>query len=120
MSFKSLSITTIDSLSNFGERISRRWLFSFILIVLVIGTTSFLIFLSFFPGDSFEAYRVIWDSTTQDQFELITRDQPWLLIIPAVTIIFVTGLLLPLTYWSRAVFVYIAFGVGVIFGHVFW
>ena len=80
---------------------------------------------SLFPGASFierlgEAYKVLWQNTTQRQFTFIMRDQPWLLIIPGVTLTFVSGLLLPLTYWSRAVYVYIAFGIGVMFGHVFW
>lgn len=102
----------------------RRWLVSFVLLGLTIGAT-FLLVTSLFPGASFierlgEAYSVLWQNTTQRQFTFIMRDQPWLLIIPAVTIIFVSGLLLPLTYWSRAGYVYIAFGIGVMFGHVFW
>ena len=102
----------------------RRWLLSFVLLGLAIGAT-FLLVTSLFPGASFidrlgEAYKVLWQNTTQRQFTFIMRDEPWLLIIPAVTIIFVSGLLLPLTYWSRASYVYIAFGIGVMFGHVFW
>ena len=102
----------------------RRWLLSFILISLAIAVT-FLLVAFLFPGANFierlgEAYKVLWQNTTQRQFTFIMRDEPWLLIIPAVTVIFASGLLLPLTYWSRAVYVYIAFGVGVMFGHVFW
>jgi len=102
----------------------RRWLFSFVLIGLAIGAT-FLLVTSLFPGTSFierlgEAYKVLWQNTTQRQFTFIMRDEPWLLIIPAVTLLFVSGSLLPLTYWSRAGYVYIAFGIGVMFGHVFW
>jgi len=95
-----------------------------VLLGLTIGAT-FLLVTSLFPGASFierlgEAYSVLWQNTTQRQFTFIMRDQPWLLIIPSVTIIFVYGLMLPLTAWSRAGYVYIAFGIGVMFGHVFW
>ena len=66
------------------------------------------------------AYQAIWQNTTQRQYTFIMRDHPWLLIIPGVTVIFVSGLLLPLSYWSRAGYVYIAFGIGFLAGHVFW
>jgi hypothetical protein len=102
----------------------RRWVFSFVLMGLAIIAT-FLVITSFFPGDTFlerltNAYAVLWENTTQRQFTFIMREQPWLLIIPGVTLVFVTGLLLPLSQWARAFYVYLAFGIGFLAGHVFW
>ena len=102
----------------------RRWLFSFILMGLAI-IVMFLVVTSFFPGETFmdrltRLYSVLWENTTQRQFTFIMREQPWLLIIPGVTLVFVTGLLLPLNRWARAFYVYLAFGIGFLAGHVFW
>ncbi len=102
----------------------RRWVISFVLIGLSIAAT-FLIVTSFFPGETFmvrleAAYQVLWENTTQRQFTFIMRDHPWLLIIPGSVVIFVSGLLLPLNSWGRAGYVYIAFGIGFLAGHVFW
>ena len=102
----------------------RTWLFSLILVGLSVAAL-FLIVTSFFPGETFlgrlgAAYRVLWENTTQRQFTFIMRDQPWLLIIPGATVIFVSGLILPLTRWGRAGYVYLAFGIGFLGGHVFW
>ena len=102
----------------------RRWLVSFFLLGLSIVAT-FLIVTSFFPGETFilrleESYRVLWQNTTQRQFTFIMRDNPALLIIPGGTLIFTSGLLLPMTYWGRAGYVYLAFGIGFLAGHVFW
>jgi len=109
---------TIESVSR------RRWIASFILVGVGIAGT-FLIVTSFFPGDTFldrleASYRFLWENTTRRQFTDIMRERPWLLIFPGVTILFITGLLLPLKYWSRALLVYIAFGIGIVVGHVFW
>ena len=100
-----------------------RWAFSFLLLGTAIAAT-FLLVASFFDGDTFlqrleAAYRVVWENTTRRQFTDIMRERPWLLIIPGTTTIFVSGLLLPLRQWSRAVLVYAAFGIGFVFGHVF-
>ena len=102
----------------------RRWVVSFILVGVAIGAT-FLLITYFFPGDTFLArlessYRFLWEHTTRRQFTDIMRERPWLFITPGVTIIFVTGLLLPLKYWARALLVYIAFAIGVVAGHLFW
>ena len=102
----------------------RRWVVAFVLIGLSIVAT-FLIVTSFFPGETFilrlgAAYRVLWENTTQRQYTFIMRDNPWLLIIPGATVIFTSGLLLPMTRWGRAGYVYIAFGIGFLAGHVFW
>jgi len=101
-----------------------RWIASFILIGLAIAAT-FLLVAYFFPGESFierlgAAYKVLWQNTTQRQFTFIMRDNPWLLIIPGGTVLFVSGLLLPLNYWARGSYVYLAFGIGFLAGHVFW
>ena len=102
----------------------RRWVFSFVLLGVTIAAT-FVLVTSFFDGDTFlkrleAAYRVVWEHTTRRQFTDIMRERPWLLIVPGTSIIFVSGLLLPLRQWSQAVLVYVAFGIGVVFGHVFW
>ena len=102
----------------------RSWIVAFFLVGLSIAAT-FLIVTSFFPGETFfvrleAAYRVLWENTTQRQFTFIMRDHPWLLIIPGVTVIFASGMLLPLNRWSRAGYVYMAFGIGFLAGHVFW
>jgi hypothetical protein len=81
----------------------RRWVLSFVLMGLAI-IAMFLAVTSFFPGDTFLArldrvYGVLWENTTQRQFTFIMREEPWLLIIPGVALIFVTGLLLPLGPW---------------------
>lgn len=102
----------------------RRWVVSFFLVGLSVAAT-FLIITSFFRGETFllrlsAAYGVLWENTTQRQFTFIMRENPWLLIIPGATVIFVSGLLLPLNRWGRAGYVYLAFGVGFLAGHVFW
>ena len=102
----------------------KRWVLSFVLMGLAI-IAMFLVVTSFFPGDTFlerleRVYGVLWENTTQRQFTFIMREEPWLLIIPGVTLIFVTGLVTPLSQWSRAFSVYLAFGIGFVTGHVFW
>jgi hypothetical protein len=102
----------------------KRWIVSFILVGFAIVGTFFLI-TYFFPGATFldrleASYRFIWENTTRREFTDIMRERPWLFVIPGVTIIFITGLLMPLKYWSRAVLVYIVFAIGVVAGHLFW
>ena len=102
----------------------RRWLLAVVLMGVALGVTGLLV-VSFFPGVTFVdrltgAYQILWQNTTQRQFTFIMRDEPWLLILPAVAILFVSGMVMPLTYWARAAYLYLAFGVGVVFGHVFW
>ena len=102
----------------------RTWVVSLFLVGLAIAAT-FLIITSFFPGETIlvrleAAYRVLWENTTQRQFTFVMRDNPWLLIIPAATVIFVSGLLLPLSQWGRSNYVYLALGIGFLGGHVFW
>jgi hypothetical protein len=102
----------------------RRWIVAFILMGLAVVAT-FLVITAFFPGDTFlvrleAAYAVLWENTTQRQFTFIMRENPWLLIIPGIALIFVTGLLLPLSHWSRAFYMYLAFGIGFVAGHVLW
>lgn len=102
----------------------RRWVVSFILVGVAIGAT-FLLITYFFPGDTFldrleASYRFLWEHTTRREFTDIMRERPWIFITPGVTIIFVTGLLLPLKHWARALLVYVAFAIGVVAGHVFW
>ena len=101
-----------------------RWLASVILFGLGIAAT-FLAVAYFFPGETFierlgAAYRVLWENTTQRQFTFIMRDNPLLLIIPGGTVLFVSGLLLPMNYWARGAYVYLSFGIGFLAGHVFW
>ena len=101
-----------------------RWIVSLLLIGICIVVT-FLLITYFFPGDTFlerleASYRFLWEHTTRRQFTDIMREKPWLFIIPGVTIIFVTGLLLPLKHWGRAMLVYISLGMGFVAGHVFW
>ena len=102
----------------------RRWVVSFILVGVGIAATFFIV-TCFFPGDTFldrlaASYQFLWEHTTRRQFTDIMRERPWLFITPGVTIIFITGLLLPLKYWSRALLVYVAFGIGFVAGHLFW
>jgi hypothetical protein len=102
----------------------RRWSVAFIVFGLAIAAT-FLLVPSFFPGQTFldrldASYTVLWERTTRRQFTEIMQENPWLLIIPGGTVIFLSGLLLPISAWSRAALVYVAFGIGFVFGHVFW
>jgi hypothetical protein len=102
----------------------RKWIVSFFVVGLAVAAT-FLIVTSLFPGETFlvrleAAYSVLWENTTRRQFTYIMRENPWTLIVSGVTIIFVTGQLLHRNYWSQAVYVYLAFGIGSVFGHVFW
>lgn len=101
----------------------RRWVVSFLLVGLAIAAT-FLLVAAFFPGETFlerlaAAYKVLWQNTTRRQFTDIMRENPWLLVVPGGTLVFVSGLLLPLNSWGRAGVVYLAFSIGVVFGHVF-
>ena len=102
----------------------RRWVGSFIFVGVALGATFFLI-TSFFPGYTLlerleTSYQFLWEHTTRRQFTDIMRENPWVFIIPGVSIIFVTGLLLPLKHWARALLAYVTFALGVIAGHVFW
>jgi hypothetical protein len=101
-----------------------RWIVSFILVGIAIAAT-FLLITYFFPGSTFldrlnASYQFLWEHTTRRQFTDIMRERPWLFFLPGITIIFITGLLLPLKYWARALFVYLALGIGIIAGHLFW
>ena len=102
----------------------RRRLFTFALIGTSIVVT-FLLVTSFYTGETFidrlgKAYAAIWQPTTQRPFTFIMRDNPWLLIIPAMAVTLSVGLLTPLTNWWRAGAMYVALGIGVMLGHVFW
>ena len=86
---------------------------------------TFLLVTSFYPGETFIgrlglAYASVWQVTTHRPFTFIMRDNPWLLIIPAVAVTLSVGSLTPLTYWWRAGAMYLALGIGVVLGHVFW
>jgi len=110
-----------DTVKSVGRR---RWVVSFILVGVGIAAT-FLLITYFFPGNTFldrleASYRFLWEHTTRRQFTDIMRERPWLFITPGVTILFVTGLLFPLKYWSRALLVYIALAIGIVAGHLFW
>jgi len=102
----------------------RRWVGSLIFIGIALGAT-FLLITSFFPGDTFlerlgASYRFLWEHTTRRQFTDIMRENPWVFVIPGTSVILVTGLLLPLKYWARALLAYFTFALGFIAGHVFW
>ena len=102
----------------------RRWAFFFIAIAASLVGTFFLV-TYFFEGATYrdsleEAYSFIWENTTREQFTFIMRRKPWLYILPAVTIIFATGWLLPRTFWARSLFTYLVFGIGFVGGHVLW
>ena len=102
----------------------RRWVISLIVIALILGAT-FLAVTSFFPGDTYvdrlgEAYIVLWTNTTQRQFTDIMREKPYLYLVPALGIIFLSGWQLPRRLWARAIFAYVVFGLGFVGGHVFW
>lgn len=102
----------------------RRRLFAFALIGVSIVFT-FLLVTSFYPGESFidrlgVAYAALWQPTTQRPFTYIMRENPWLLVIPAVAVTLTVGSLTPLTSWWRAAAMYLALGIGVVLGHVFW
>ncbi len=102
----------------------RRWVISFVLVGVGIAGT-FLLITYFFPGNTFldrlgASYQFLWEHTTRRQFTDIMRERPWLFIAPGVTILFVTGLLFPLKYWSRALLVYVALAIGIVAGHLFW
>ena len=102
----------------------RRRLFAILLIGASIVVT-FLLVTSFYPGVTFidrltVAYAAVWQPTTQRPFTFTMRDNPWLLIIPAVAVTLSVGSLTPLTYWWRAGAMYLALGIGVMLGHVFW
>ena len=101
----------------------RRRLFTFALIGASIVVT-FLLVTTFYTGETFidrlgKAYAAVWHPTTQRPFTFIMRDNPWLLIIPAVAITLSVWLLTPLTNWWRASAMYLALGIGVVLGHVF-
>ena len=102
----------------------RRWIISLGLIALLLVITFFAV-TAFFPGDTYidslgEAYVVLWANTTQRQFTDIMRDTPWLYLIPAAGIVFVSGWQLPRKFYGRAIYAYIVFGIGFVGGHVFW
>ena len=99
----------------------RRWVVSLVLIGLLLGAT-FLAVTAFFPGDDYRekiraAYVVLWTNTTQQQFTDIMRETPWLYIIPAGGIVFISGWQLPRKFYGRAIFMYIVFGIGFVGGH---
>ena len=102
----------------------RKWVFSLILITVVVAAT-FLAVTTFFPGETYlerleAAYVVLWTNTIQKQFTDIMRENPYLYAIPAIGIIFVLGWQLPRRFWARAIFTYVVFGIGFVGGHVFW
>jgi hypothetical protein len=77
------------------------------------------------PGDTFlarlnNAYQWLVSRTTGQQYTDLMRENPWLYILPAVFILTLGGWLLPRQYWGRAIFLYVAFGLGFLAGHVFW
>ena len=93
----------------------RRRLFAFAFIGVSIVFT-FLLVTSFYPGENFidrlgVAYAALWQPTTQRPFTFIMRENPWLLIIPAISITLSVRSLTPLTDWRRAGPMYFALGV---------
>jgi len=102
----------------------RRWVGSLVLFGVVIGGT-FLAAAAFFPGDTYldrlsAAYEAVWKNTTRRQFTDIMRERPWLYLVPAIGVIFVSGWQLPRRFYGRAIYTYIVFGVGFVGGHVLW
>ena len=47
------------------------------------------------------------DNTTRRQFTVVMQESPWLYIIPAGGIVFISGWQLPRRYYGRAIFMYI-------------
>lgn len=99
------------------------WVTSLIFIALILAGT-FLAVTSFFPGDTYmdrltEAYVVLWTNTTQRQFTDIMRENPYIYLVPALGVIFLSGWQLPRRLWARAIFGYVVFGLGFLGGHVF-
>ena len=102
----------------------RKWILSMVLIGLTVCAT-FLAATAFFPGDTYvekiqAAYLDLWTNTTRRQFTVVMQENPWLYIIPAGGIVFISGWQLPRRYYGRAIFMYIVFGLGFVGGHVFW
>ena len=117
-----ISLSGVDLVVSSGGW--RRRAFTFALIGASILVT-FLLVTSFYTGETFidrlgKAYAAVWQPTTQQPFTFIMRDNPWLLIIPAVAVTLSVGLLTPLTNWWRAGAMYLALTIGIVLGHVFW
>ncbi len=85
----------------------RRWIISLGLIAVLVVLT-FLAVTRFFEGDTYleqleAAYEVLWKNTTQRQFTGIMREEPYLYIIPAGSMVLVSGWQLPREYHERAI-----------------
>jgi len=102
----------------------RKWVY-FVIVVGVFVAIAFVAIAATQPGGTFierlkSAYEWLVSRTTGRQYTDLMRENPWLYFLPATFILTVGGWLLPRRYWGRAVFLYIAFGLGFLAGHVFW
>ena len=102
----------------------RKWLY-FVVTVGAFVVLTFVAIAATQPGDTFierlqSAYKWLVSQTTGRQYTLLMRENPWLYFLPAAFILTIGGWLLPRKYWGRAVFLYIAFGLGFLAGHIFW
>ena len=69
-------------------------------------------------GDS---YGKVVDATTDGtKWTQIMRDNNLYLILPGGVLLLLLGWTLPRTYTGMANFLFITFGIGFLFGHVFW
>ena len=102
----------------------RNWLY-FVLIVGIFVGAAFFAVVATQPGETLldrlnNAYQWLVSRTTGRQYTDLMRENPWLYVLPAVFVLTMGGWLLPRKFWGRAVFLYIAFGLGFLAGHVFW
>jgi len=96
-----------------------------VIVVGVFVAIAFVAIAATQPGGTFierlkSAYEWLVSRTTGRRYTDLMRENPWLYFLPAIFTLTLGGWLLPRRYWGRAVFLYIAFGLGFLAGHVFW
>ncbi len=97
-----------------------------VIFLLVLIGGALVLFAAFGEGDDFierlgDSYGLLIDQTTDGTpWTHIMRDNRLYFIIPAAIVMIGLGWWLKLNYAGRAVFMYSAFGIGFVGGHVFW
>ena len=103
----------------------RNWIYDLIFLALIVAGIFYFV-AAVGEGGTFwerlgDVYQTLIDATTDgEKWTDIMRENHLYLIAPGAAVLVLLGWILPRTYTGRAIFLFVTFSIGVVFGHVFW